>query len=244
MSGMSGRCTRKQFNSPNSLTLEDAECLFTKNKLIDGVPTVEQPHLIIKFGPTGSGKGSDAVRKEIEILGHSIDDYISLEIDLLVEAISSYRNKTVNLKKKKNAEANTYPNANFFGNLYKAYATTRTAAIESYLINIFKAAVEKRKNIIYETTGSNFSRFQQLIDDAYTARYKIVVIYPIVSKEDLTHRVAERAMRRYNAEGLYRHSNPFSLEKGISDARSVLHTNILPYLYDKRIHKLVMFWND
>ena len=74
--------------------------------------------------------------------------------------------------------------------------------------------------------------------------YKIIVIYPIVSQQDLTQRVAERAKRRYTEEGFYRHSNPLSLEKGISDARSVLHTNILPYLYDKRIHKLVMFWND
>jgi len=90
-------CTRKKFNSSSSMVLTNAECLFTKNRLLENIPSAENPMLIIKYGPTGSGKGSEKVKQEIESLGQNIDDYVTLEIDLLVESINSYRSKTVSL---------------------------------------------------------------------------------------------------------------------------------------------------
>lgn len=227
------------------MTLQDAECLFTRNKLLEGIPKSRStPYLILKYGPTGSGKGSSAVKKEIEFLGHDIEDYVVLEIDLLVEAIREYRDKTVELKSKRNTN-NTYSNEKFFGNLYKAYANTRTDTLNNYLFTVFEKAVENKQNIIYETTGT-VSNIKRLVDHAKKNDYKIVVIYPLVSEQELKKRVKERADRRFAEEEvkLYRHPNPYGLGKGIETAQSVLQSTIMPYLYEKTIHKLVMFWNE
>jgi hypothetical protein len=45
--------------------------------------------LIIKYGPTGSGKGSRIVLEEISRLGVPLEDYAVFEIDKLVESIES-----------------------------------------------------------------------------------------------------------------------------------------------------------
>jgi hypothetical protein len=78
---------------------ENVEKIVTgPDKKLSNYHSSHNPYFIIKYGPTGSGKGSSIVSKEIENLGVSLDQYITIEIDKVIESVMSYRQGTLKIK--------------------------------------------------------------------------------------------------------------------------------------------------
>ncbi len=239
------------FPTGNSITPTNIECLLTNGKKIDSLPTSETPYAIIKYGPTGSGKGSEVVQKEIELLGVPLDQYAVFEIDSLVESVKNYRNKTLRIKKTHNNAPAQYSKDQMFKNLTNAYFSTRKQ-LNAKLTETINYAIQNRKHFIFETTGTYFggkNPIEWLIESVKKMgnnQYKIVLIYPLVTPNELKKRVELRAQKQATRvnKPLYRAINTSTIEPATLYAKQNLSHFILPQVYVKNIHKLVLVWNE
>lgn len=77
------------------MTVEEAIKVFNNTKVTINSykppPKGVRPKFIIKWGPPASGKGSQQMRETIASLGPSYDSYIHLNIDDLVESVTSFK---------------------------------------------------------------------------------------------------------------------------------------------------------
>jgi len=249
-------CTRKNWNTSENMSAINAECIFGKGKTIDELPSQEQPVAILKYGPTGSGKGSKKVQEEIESLDVNMEDCVVLEIDALVESLKSYRNKTLKIKQNFNRNS-TLNKKNMYKQLTGAYFNSRKKELSEYLNNALKKAAEGARHIVFETTGTPFrgeptiNWFIQILKKAETIsgkKYKIVLIYPFVTPGELRKRVQKRATnqasRSVNEKPLFRAVDPNTIEPQTYQAEMNLTHFVLPQLFVKNIDKVVLFWND
>jgi len=247
---MSSKC--KQPSSKESVSQNTIECLTTDGKTIDQLPSNDKPWAIIKYGPTGSGKGSKVVKDEIEALDVNISECVVFEIDTIVEAMPNYRAKTYAIKTFRNDDRVTRKNSKqFYKNLGEIYFNARKKADTNFDKAIYKA-LDTNKNIIFETTGTNFNGknpLEWIISEINKRpKYKIVVIYPMVSIPELQKRVERRAenqaIKENHSTRLYRGIDPDEIP--VQSTRSQLNLThfILPEIYAKHIHKLIIVWNE
>lgn len=249
-------CLQKNYQTVNDMKDENIQCILTSGRTISELPSSSSPYMIIKYGPTGSGKGSEVVQKEIRLLGVPVENYAVFEIDSLVESIKMYRNQTMIIKqKRKMGEINT---RKMYNNLSNAYFSTRKTKnhksqknLNTKMDDILQNAIKNSKNIIFETTGTYFSfsnPIKWLIDETLkiNTNYKIVVIYPIVSVNELIKRVDKRAENQSTRKNkqLYRAINTSKIEAWASYSKMNLTHFLLPELFSKRIHKIIAVWNE
>lgn len=246
------RCMEKNHLSGKNMDEFNVQCILTHGRSLEDLPSSETPYAIIKYGPTGSGKGSANVQKEIAMLGVPLDDYAVFEIDSLVESAKEYRNRTLSIRNKRRKSMNgTYSNKNMFKNLGNAYANTRKYLSKKMISNL-DLAIQGKKNFIFETTGQFFSGkspFAWLLDkikELGKGAYKVVLIYPLVSPGELAKRVTSRAEQQATKANkpFYRAIDVDTLEPGTLYAKENLSHFILPEIYVKNIHKVVILWNE
>ena len=86
-------------NAINAKNVDEkfVECLITDGKGIDGLEVPELPYFIVKYGPTGSGKGSAKVKSEIEALGVTDANTATFEVDKIIEAVREYKEGSMKL---------------------------------------------------------------------------------------------------------------------------------------------------
>ncbi len=229
---------------------ENIECILTNGKHIDNLTSSDSPYAVIKYGPTGSGKGSEVVQKEIQLLGIPLSEYIVFEVDSIVESIKNYRNRTLAIKQKKNTNS-TYKNDQMYKNLSNVYFQTRKK-VNDKLEKTIDMAIQNKKHFIFETTGTYFGGKNPIewlierIKNLGNNQYKIVLIYPLVTPTELLKRVKTRAEKQATRpeKPLFRAINPGTIEPATLYAKQNLSHFILPQVYVKNIHKLVLVWNE
>ena len=240
--------TEENFATATNMSNLDVECVLTSGRSLDNLPSSSTPYAIIKYGPTGSGKGSATVQQEIQQLGVPINDYAVFEIDSLVESVKKYRNRTLNIKSKYSTASNK---RGMYKNLINAYMNTRKN-LSRKLDKVLDEAVQTKKNFIFETTGQTFRGknpiewLMERIETVGGGAYKIVVLYPLVTPDVLKQRVQKRAEAQSLKQNkpFYRAVNPDTLEEATLMAKFNLSLFLLPEVFQKRIHKLVVFWNE
>lgn len=240
------------YSTGNNLLESNVECILTKGNKLSSLPSSPTPYAVIKYGPTGSGKGSPLVQKEIEALGVPLSHFAVFEIDSLVESVKNYRNRTLAIRSKRLQSKNErYTNSNMYKNLSTAYFNTRKK-LNSKLSDTIDNAIKTKKNFIFETTGTYFggkNPIEWLIDRIKTLgnnAYKIVLIYPLVTptelKKRVTKRAEEQATRKYKP--FFRAIDTEKLEPATLYAEQNLAHFILPQVFVKNIYKLVLLWNE
>jgi len=266
---MSRTCEpNKTYATIDDMTIKDAECIFCRGKRLSKMPTYSEPYLIIRYGPTGSGKSSKIVKDEIEALGPRYNTYVEVEIDDLVEPIESFRAKSMDLKNQanKNTRANRKRansiRSQLLKNTSKAYFNTRRntknkreQTLEQKREDVLERALKGSHNVIYDTTGGTYKpgkqpSFQTVIQKAlsYNPKYKVVVVYPIVSEPQLKNRVVKRAEYKSNrsktSRPIYRGVNTSSLPEAIENAHKNFTEHLLPQMLTGRIYKIVVVSNE
>lgn len=93
------RQTKKQsggslFFSQSQFTPETIERIMCKGRLLEELPSHENPIYILKWGPPGSGKSSNKVTEFIKTLGYPLDDFVDYSTDKLIESYIPYRAAT------------------------------------------------------------------------------------------------------------------------------------------------------
>ena len=242
-------------DTPIHMDYEKVECIITGGRTLKSIPIDVTPIIIIKYGPTGSGKGSAVVTKQIEALGIPLDHYLTFEVDSVIESVASYKRGTVKIRVNRNS--NKMTNTNMYRQLKNLYFATRKAknynnkSINSKIDTLLERALKDRKNIIFETTGSRYDGnhpFKWLLDLVHLqSRYKIVVIYPFVGVDDLKARVVRRAESQYanpiEEKKLYRAVDPSNIAGAVENSQRNFKEFIVPDLFSGQIDQVVGVWN-
>jgi hypothetical protein len=259
---MSNLKKNRTYPTINNMTEDVIQSLFvnkTKYSNVTPVGPNKNPHFIIKYGPPASGKGSSAVKKEIENLGISINDCIIFDTDKVIESLQNYRNETFNLYSKTDKSSLD----NIMPELSKIYFEKRTTknksgkSISNKMDNLFMKSMQARQNIIFETTGQNFNDYNPIIwvlDMLKSAQkkypdskpYLITVIYPVVNEEIIYKRINSRTGSQLSRNPpFYRTISKKDLKKHIDNCKLNFYFNIIPMiLYFGEIHKIVVFENN
>ncbi len=252
-SNQESNCRKPNYSSGESMTQKNVECILTNGKTLQSLPKTETPYVVIKYGPTGSGKGSKIVQDEIRLLGPPLESYAVFEIDSLVESTKNYRTKTLSIKSQYNENSNKI-RKNMYTNLFQAYRNTRKN-LNNKLDEVLAKALKNKNNIIFETTGSFYNEgnpqnplswLMDLVSTIGGPQYKVVVIYPLVSTEELVRRVSLRAEQQATrkTKPLYRAVNTSTLEKASDNSKKNFQQFVLPDIFAKRIFKVISFWNE
>jgi hypothetical protein len=229
-------CIKQAIKSQN-VTQKLVECVATNGKNINELETPQTPYFVFKYGPTGSGKGSTKVQNEIAKLGLTDNNTVTFEVDKIVEAVNNFRNKSLELKKKYNQNPN---NQQVYKNLTNLYFQTRkNTKVNKIQDDLMKEAIQKRRNIIVETTGR--SSISWILDNLAGKGYKIVVIYPIVNPSELQKRVVSRAE---SMKGVFRLPSPSNLETGIMSAKQNILNDLVKLLESNSIDKVILINNN
>ena len=262
-----GYASVKTYDTIDDMTMEDAERIFCKGKRLSEMPSYPDPYLIIRYGPTGSGKSSKVVKDEIEALGRPYNSYVEVEIDDLVEPIESFRIESMNLKRR--ANSNTRANktreneirSKLLQNTSASYFKTRRntknktgKTLEDKREDVLKQALETSRNVIYDTTGGTYTpgkppSFQKVIKKAFECnrRYKVVVVYPIVSESELVRRVVKRAEQKSDPKGprpIYRGVNTSKMNEAVRNAHKNFMEHLLPQMLAGDLYKIVTVSNE
>lgn len=82
------------FFEQNQFTPEMIERVMCNGRLLEELPSHENPVYVLKWGPPGSGKSSAKVTEFIKKLGYPLEDYVDYSTDKLVESYIPYRAAT------------------------------------------------------------------------------------------------------------------------------------------------------
>lgn len=164
------------------------------------IHSYDRPYFIVLYGPPGSGKSSSTPL--IEDLGVPFNQYVTVILDDMITSVRKYRNVTKKLKENHNAQRIT--NGQFWYGIGKIFNKTRVEkkpggeSINTMRTNVLVEALANNKNIIYETTGASKGGqdfLVMLLKNAIPENYRVVILYPMVSLEQLKERVKSRADR-------------------------------------------------
>tara|TARA_B110000977_G_scaffold191616_1_gene264017 strand:- start:4347 stop:5252 length:906 start_codon:yes stop_codon:yes gene_type:complete len=142
------------------------------------------PSCLIRIGPMGSGKTS-AIDKFLEnYLKISSKNYMLIDIDAIIMNSNEYK------KSKDTLGAN--PTSAQLNKLW--YITSKI--INAYKIrdNITLKITNKKRNYSVESTGSYFCPNKELLWKNFTNGYRMIIIFPFVTFDELTKRVKRRAI--------------------------------------------------
>jgi len=183
-------------------------------------PKNSKPNFIIKWGPPASGK-TQGLKATIEQLGAPLNSYINFSVDDPIEAATYFRNATLriangyfnNVNKNENSIVKklngiTNKNAETFRRVYGDVRKTRNNNGRTFgnkLNTMILAAMERRVNITFETTGSSdnvwgvpawpgwlWTKFPQL-----SSVYNVIILFPMVPFETTWDRYRRRAAQMY-----------------------------------------------
>lgn len=140
-------------------------------KIIDevfkGVKTSQTPFLLIKYGPSGSGKSS-AMNLVSEYLGIFDNEKVVIDLDKIVERDPSYDGSM------------------------DSYWEARKSGAEKITDLIMERALTKKNTLEIETTGRNIKQVFEYGRKAMYHGFTVIVIYPIVSYDELNKRLDYR----------------------------------------------------
>lgn len=183
-------------------------------------PKNSKPNFIIKWGPPASGK-TQGLKSTIEQLGAPLNSYINFSVDDPIEAATYFRNTTLriangyfkNVNKNENSIVKklngiTNKNAETFRRVYGDVRKTRNNNGRTFgnkLNTMILAAMERRINITFETTGSSdnvwgvpawpgwlWAKFPEL-----SSVYNVIILFPMVPFETTWDRYRRRAAQMY-----------------------------------------------
>jgi predicted ABC-type ATPase len=222
-----------------------------KNNLISfigakNLESHEEPILVIKMGPTGSGKGSSIVLQKIQELGIDLTNVFDFNIDKLVETNSEFISKTRKIKNKNNVKKKLFSNnksnnKNFTRILGESYFNIRSKPRQllngksyyEFFKNLYAQAITQKNNIIVETTGDSPEKIEQFLKGYDLSSYKVYILYVKVNSVDvLLNRVSIRAQAQYNKNGAYRLPNS-NFVKSIYKKIDNVYNNNLPEIIEK-----------
>lgn len=183
-------------------------------------PRNSKPNFIIKWGPPASGK-TQSLKGIISQLGAPLDSYINFSVDDPVEATTFFKNTSLrladnylkNVNKTENAivtKLNTIINRNV-APFKKAYMNVRRAAnnegksFGNKLSDMLFEAIQQRRNITFETTGSSQSLWNIPAWPTWiwtkvpnlSSIYNVIVLFPLVPFETTWERYRRRAVQMY-----------------------------------------------
>lgn len=226
--------------SSDNVTNEMVECISTNGKTIDQLQPSDNPYFILKYGPTGSGKGSKRVQDEIANLGITKDNTITFEVDRIIESIKSFRSGSLKQK-------NKYRTAKSQENLDKVYkeltslyfAVRKKSKANNHQDTVMGKAIERKINIVLETTG--MSSIDWITDRLAGTSYKIVVIYPVAPVEKIKERATTRAM---SMKGVFRLPDPKFINMGVTKARGNIVIDLFKLMEEGKIDKVILINNN
>ena len=203
----------------NKKTKRNIRNIVTKGKNINGITSQTEPILVIKIGPTGSGKGSPATDKKIESYGINLDNVVDINIDKVVESNQNFIKKTRNIKRNFNNKKITNKknllkalSTEYFGTRQAPRKYLNTKSYLEYLQDVYREAVKGNKNIIVETLGDQENKITQYLtgfgaSDFDLSNYTIKILYVHADLNTIQTRVITRANREYQANRAYRLPN-------------------------------------
>lgn len=183
-------------------------------------PKNSKPNFIIKWAPPASGK-TQGLKTIIEQLGMPLNSYINFSVDDPIETATYFRDTTLrianiyfkNVNKKENSLVKklngiTNRNAETFRKVYGDVRKTRNNNGRTFgnkLSSMILAAMERRLNITFETTGSSdnvwgvpawpgwlWTKFPEL-----SSVYNVIILFPMVPFETTWDRYRRRAAQMY-----------------------------------------------
>lgn len=225
--------------------------------------TKTPPIFVIKYGPPASGKGHEKVRNIIKNQGHDLDSYININIDDVIEShLTNFSQKSKKLinnildNKKKHINDMTNKNYNekftkqfsvlYFEERKKEYMH-ENETLSRKLDRIMVQSINNNKNIIFETTGG-FGTFEWMfngsggkfwetsVNKKQLKTYKIIVIFPIVSKNIMWDRYKKRAINSYKSGKGFRFT---STKLNLFDQYDRSYNNFLSLIQSKTIQEYV-----
>lgn len=225
---------------------------------LTSVPIDENPHLIIKYGPPASGKGSEKVQEEIKNLGIDIKDCIIFETDRIIESLEDYRKETKNFYNSLDKDTNYNNKLIELSSIYYKKRTTKNSkenSISNKMDDVLKESIENRKNIIFETTSGKLNEYNPILwllrfikehTNINHKPYKVTLIYPLVNDDEIFRRINHRASEQLKRNPpFYRTIDKKSLKKIIENAKMNFYIYIIPMiLFFNEIHKVIVFDNN
>jgi predicted ABC-type ATPase len=169
---------------------------------------VSSPKLIITYGPPASGKGYITEHLLMTQLKLTHASTIEINIDSIVSKLSGYIKEVQNciqyyssVKYTKDIKMEQMKKCSDIYNKYRFNALPNsTETADDSTKKILLTALDKKLNIIYETTGNSITwTIDPVIHEAKKNNYEIIIIYPIVDNEIIKRRLLSRAKK----EGRY-----------------------------------------
>jgi predicted ABC-type ATPase len=142
------------------------------------VESMKRPHMIVMFGPTGSGK-STFLPLVLKRMRHSVDTVVHANVDALVEASPEWNG----------TESKTGRDD---------YLRIRRAYGDAVNDSLIQYCLDHSLPFVFETTGATMSSIQwlmKLIRDALRAGFEIHTVWPFATVTELKERVKERGQR-------------------------------------------------
>lgn len=187
------------------------------------------PHFIITYGPTGSGKGYlkekflSKLQMEHPEVGemNKINTYFA-EVDDYIEGNTTYKLAVFDVLKHfylhspKNENFDEYLRRKLIDfvnedditigrmvsdKMFEAYNSVKDVVKDAFM-NDLKQAIDERKHIVYELTGSKgtdpLGKFfsQGGLLDGITNEYVVTIVFPYVDDKVVIHRATERFLQR------------------------------------------------
>jgi hypothetical protein len=196
-------------------------CIFTDNKgrdeytgfdhFLKGKTPKEQKTIIITYGPPASGKGS--LQKVFEELEISNDNIVDVNVDMIFQYTSKKETPDTTHEKDKKDKKDE---KDVLGDRYKKqleaiklrYQDETPEEIKKYTQRLYSyyrwvadqisdmllyKAMLSNLDIKWETAGGADQEYvKSFITDKIEKGYKVVIIYPVVSKGNLMQRIKER----------------------------------------------------
>lgn len=185
-----------EFFSSDEMKQATSQCRYLADKIFEteseSLQKEVSPVLLITFGPPASGKGSciDKFFDAAKEYGFNPSNYISINLDAIIDQLDTDK------------EVLKDPAAYFY---------FRQCADE-IVKTLFMKSIDAKLSIMSETTGTRKGKWWTYTKEAKKQGYKVVVLYPLVTKNVLLER------SRIRAEKIGRSPDVKSIEDAIKNA--------------------------
>lgn len=215
---------------------------------LDCYTSHQNPIIIFKLGPPGSGKSSYQSNRIVENLGVNPVDAVKIDIDKVTASFPEFRKETRTIRKRynngntKKRYNNTFRfNDQFYKNLsnvHTKYTSLKNVATHTKMINhsdsLLVKAIKLQKNIIYDTFRPIDKKLPQYLKMLQKNNYRIYVIFHMTDINILSNRIHKRGENLYEKYNYYRAFNMNELSSVIEKLNESLE-NFLKPLEDKGI---------